>query len=247
MKKLMIFALSITLMILTTSCKKQDYNQNDIMETDVSEITTQSNTSIEIQREEDMSLLTEEELITLCNLSENEYANKDLSSFINFYEFTEENVKLFNIHKLLENYVEHNNVERVFTSNAKKRESNFTDNAVCIVFMENKNTTVNSVYIDVDKNQKWAYMGRYIFHDLNSFDYKEISDGNINSLLLSLNELRVFSLDNLNYSDKSISDPMSYTFIVNYADGTQFKVSRTGQPSKICPDNYEEWRRLLIS
>ena len=192
------------------------------------------------------TLLTPEELISICGLTEDEYKDKDLNFFIEFFMLTKENVTKYNVHALLADHIKTRNVEYLFDGTAEKRTSDLTKDISCIAFYENINTACNSVFIDFNANKKWVYESRYIFWDLDSFDSKDIPADELNQLTESFDEFGVFSLkDKINKSN--ITDPMSFTFVVEYEDGSRFKVSRSGLPSKILPDFYDEWREILFS
>ena len=115
-----------------------------------------------------------------------------------------------------------------------------------IAFWENKNTTPYSVFIDLTEKKKWAYEYENVFWDLDRFESKEISDAEIDAMLKKFDEMGVFSLKNKS-DNSNITDPMSFSFVVEYKDGSRFKVSRSGRPSKILPEFYDEWRKLLFS
>ena len=94
---------------------------------------------------------------------------------------------------------------------------------------------------------KWAYEYEDIFWDLDEFESKPISSEDINDMLENFDKLGVFSLKSVTYSSEEITDPMSFSLVIEYKDGTLFKVGRSGRPSKICPKNYHDWRDLLFS
>ena len=205
----------------------------------------ESNNHSEIKTESTV-LLTKEELIQICDLSEEEYADNDIDFFIEFFQLTKDNVHKYNIHDLLSDSFQPNSVEYLFDNTAQKRSSDFTKDAVKIAFWENKNTTPYSVFIDLTEKKKWAYEYENVFWDLDRFESKEISDAEIDAMLKKFDEMGVFSLKNKS-DNSNITDPMSFSFVVEYKDGSRFKVSRSGRPSKILPEFYDEWRKLLFS
>ncbi len=235
MKRIVAMILNIAFIVGMTSCGNMAVQESK---------TSTKQTSIE--RNDDMVLLNKDELIKLCGLSNDEYEDKDLDAFIHYYKFTEDNVKLFNIHNLLANFEERRNVESIFNEVYEKQINDFTQNVDCIAFVENKNTTVNSIYIDVKNNRRWAYKGDYIFYDLNKYNYEDISNEDIDTLLSNIYDLGVFTLSDMVNSSKDTSDPMSFTFVVKYMDGSCFRVRRTGIPSDICPEYYSQWHNLMF-
>ena len=139
MKKLIVTVMACVLLFSLVSWEsknnevKTDYQsiaEHDVVES--VDYTTKENTE-----SEDVELLTKEELIELCDLSEEEYADKDLDEFINYFHFNKENVKKYNIHALLADFKICRNVEYLFDDTAPKRDSNFTEDVVCIAFKEN--------------------------------------------------------------------------------------------------------------
>ncbi len=235
-EKLFCLTMIIVVAIVFSSCDN-GVNVSSIPESRIdSEVKTES-----------VTLISKEEMIRICELSEEEYAGRDLDEFIDYYMLTEDNVRDYNIHDLLDFYFYNpNNVEYIFDKSAEKRRSDFTKDAVKIAFFENKNTTPYSVYIDLTEKKKWAYEYEDVFWDLDRFEGKDISDAEIDAMLEKMDELGVFSLkDKRDHSN--ITDPMSFTFVIEYKDGSRFRVSRSGRPSKILPKFYKEWRELLFS
>ncbi|MCR4645645.1 MAG: hypothetical protein K5695_09595 [Oscillospiraceae bacterium] len=195
-----------------------------------------------------MALITQEELIRRCGLTKKECKGKDLDAFIRYFQFTEENVDMYNIQALLEDFSEPRDVQDVFTADAPKREDHFTTDVVYVAYRENQGTLNHSVYLDVAQQQKWAYENHDIFYDLNEYPAVKVSEKSISDFLTSFEQMGVFTMeDQQDPSASEISDPMFFVLVIGYADGTCFRVSRSGLPSKICPDYYDEMRKLLFA
>lgn len=244
LSKIVVLIISLSVF---TSCSKQsstfdksyDEKGEIVVQDDIND---QSTIKSEVEK---MNLLTKDELIELCDLSEDEYAEKNLDAFISDFNLTKENVSKYNIHALLENYTQLNNVEYLFENKKNRRRDVFTEDIIAIAFKENKNTTVNSVYIDVENNQKWSCEGAYIFFDLNSYESKPFSLEKMNTLIEKFDEVNLFALENKN-SSEDIADPMSFSFVIEYSDGTYFSVSRSGMPNEICPEHYAELCEIMF-
>lgn len=244
MKKLIKIAIAFISISMLVSCDTMEEVSKDKVESSKNTLAYEDNTKeLEVDK---MNLLTCNELIELCNLSEDEYNGKNLNQFIHDYSLSKENVNKYNIHALLENYEDVNNVEYLFNDNKPKRNNEFTNDIVAIAFKENINTTMNSVYIDVENKEKWAYKEKDVFFNLNDYNSESFSTEWINALLEKFEEYDLFNLENKSNSEE-ILDSMSFCYVIKYNDGTYFSVERSGIPAEICPEYYTELREMLFS
>lgn len=234
----------MTLLCLLTSCA---FENNTVDVPNNSNVIIESTLNYYNEKCEDKILLTEKELIELCSLSKNEYEGKNLTAFISDFELTAEEAGKLNIHALLENYTETYNVEYVFKNQTPQRQSDYTESIKAIAFFENRGTTPNSVYIDVENMRIWKNEGEDIFRDLNSFNYSTFSNTELEKILLKMQEMDIFTMESISEISEEISEPMSFSIAIEYLDGTCFTLTRTGKPSTVYPDKYNELRELLFS
>ena len=198
-------------------------------------------TASEQSRAEAMLPLVSDELRVLAK-----NAGKDLDQFIGFFLLTKDNVNKYNIHALLADHIITNNVEDIFDGTAPIRKDNFTQDVVRIAFRENKGTTNNCSYIDVRENSIWPYEYSNLFFDLNEYESQPISNDEIDDILECFDKNGVFSMKSKAYNSNYITDPVSFTLVIEYSDGTRFVLSRSGSPEKVYPKNYDEWRDMLF-
>ena len=244
MKKIISSVLLCMLILLLASCSSNTDDQYSIEENVKTESNIESND--ESTESKKAQLLTKEELIEICGLSEEEYAGKDLDQFIGFFLLTKDNVNKYNIHALLADHIITNNAEDIFDGTAPIRKDNFTQDVVRIAFRENKGTTNNCSYIDVRENSIWPYEYSNLFFDLNEYESQPISNDEIDDILECFDKNGVFSMKSKAYNSNYITDPVSFTLVIEYSDGTRFVLSRSGSPEKVYPKNYDEWRDMLF-
>ena len=98
-------------------------------------------------------LISAEELIKRAELSKESYSQKLLEKFIEDYDITAENVECLNIQALLEEYSETENKKTLIFDGLgeSSRKEHFTQDVSAIAFYENKGSSSECVYYDLEK------------------------------------------------------------------------------------------------
>ena len=201
---------------------------------------------VEDSEDMDSKLLSESELIEICNLSEEDYAGKDLKSFIEDFELTEENVADFNVPLLLEDYNDSKDYEYLFDEDYSHRTSDYTQDVKYIAFYENINTSARCMMIDASEHCMWSSEHEYIFRDVSNYERVEISEDSLQRMLEELEANGVFSLTSFDSDTAGSTDMQKIAFVIEYNDGTFFKIIRSGLMSEIAPEQYDEMVKILF-
>lgn len=190
-------------------------------------------------------LLTEDELIRLSGISEDQYRDVDLEQFIKDFEITEDDIETLNISLLLEEYsdTEPEDVSELLRGEITERTSDFTEGVTAVAFLENTNTDNECVYYDLEKRTRYRASYAYLFSDLSQAEPETYAEGQ--QLVDELEEQGVFSWSSQS-SEEPVIDGQYMVLAVAYDDGTVFRVSADGILSQLLPDSYAAVRDMLL-
>ena len=190
------------------------------------------------------NLLSKEELIELCHLQKEDYDGKDLDAFIADMELTKENVTSFNIPDLLKYYSKVRSVEEILRAEGTRREARFTEAVREIAFMENRGSSIQSLYADMAQQKLWFAPEGNVLDDLNRYESVDLSAEAAKTALSKLDALGVFEGCNME-EDSSIVDGLYSILVIRYEDESLFKA--TYCTGKELPEYYSELQQILFS
>lgn len=190
-------------------------------------------------------LISAEELIKRAELSKESYSQKLLEKFIEDYDITAENVECLNIQALLEEYSETENKKTLIFDGLgeSSRKEHFTQDVSAIAFYENKGSSSECVYYDLEKNLRYYAEDEYLFSDIEKGEKQEVSD--LDALLEKLEAYGLWKLESKE-DDYADGGEGSMELAVFYEDASYFHVSIENL-SKNAPDGYEKLKELLLS
>lgn len=133
---------------------------------------------IVIESSQKAMLLSKEELVELCEFTEEEISDVDLDDFIEEYKLTKKEIEKYNMHAVLQKYKDKLNQQDIINENAiyynylvtdskaltKIRESQL-DNIKVIALYINKGMEQESVIVDYQKNMIYYGDQRNILYD----------------------------------------------------------------------------------
>ncbi len=226
-----IIIMNILLILSLTSCKNDNsYSENVTYSEEITEMET-----------EGMNLISEEEFYKKTGISKNDYPDVDINQFIAHYSITEDNIGDLRIEKLLEKYrnkVDVKSFDYLFDSNYQKRNDNYTNDIVRIAAVYNISTTIKSVLYDIETQKKYYSNNGYIFHDVNQVEAVSLDEKEYSDLISLLESVNAFDWKNNSVNSNSTAGQL-FELVVEYSDGTYYKVKFSGILSKAAPSEYE--------
>ena len=189
-------------------------------------------------------LLTEDELIRLSGISEDQYRDVDLEQFIKDFEITEDDIETLNISLLLEEYsdTEPEDVSELLRGEITERTSDFTEGVTAVAFLENTNTDNECVYYDLEKGTRYRASYAYLSLICHRQSRRHMRKGSSWSMNLKSRGVLVSSQS----SEEPVIDGQYMVLAVEYDDGTVFRVSADGILSQLLPDSYAAVRDMLL-
>lgn len=201
----------------------------------------------EEQAVEQDNMLSVEQLVYESGIDQNKYSYVDLERFITEYEITSENIKMLNVPLLLESYeetVEKINVSDIFRTSLPVRKSDYTENVIAIAYYENRGTSTECVYYDLENQYRYRGSDVYIFSDLSQVSPEIYEDGKL--LICQLEELGVFDWENTKCASET-EDALRGVLVIKYADGTVFRMDAEGTMYKEQMMKYRKVKEVLLN
>ena len=201
----------------------------------------------EEQAVEQDNILSVEQLVYETGIDQNKYSYVDLERFINEYEITSENIKMLNVPLLLESYeetVEKINVSDIFRTSLPVRKSDYTEDVIAIAYYENRETSTECVYYDLENQYRYRGSDVYIFSDLSQVS-SEIYK-NDKQLICQLEELGVFDWKNTKCENET-EEALSGVLVIKYSDGTIFRMDAEGIMYKEQMMKYRKVKEVLLN
>lgn len=201
----------------------------------------------EEQAVEQDNILSVEQLVYETGIDQNKYSYVDLERFINEYEITSENIKMLNVPLLLESYeetVEKINVSDIFRTSLPVRKSDYTEDVIAIAYYENRGTSTECVYYDLENQYRYRGSDVYIFSDLSQVS-SEIYK-NDKQLICQLEELGVFDWENTKCENET-EEALSGVLVIKYSDGTIFRMDAEGIMYKEQMMKYRKVKEVLLN
>ncbi len=247
-RKILVFAMAV-LLINVSGCAAQSADDSkDSKAYSEARSDTASDENAEKNNDEESKMtenITVDELKSKAGLSNDEYTDEELRDFILGYDITSENVSSLNIKLLLDEYFSKSDeTDGIFKGlSDSTREDNFTEGITAIAFYENKGTSSECVYYDLENNIKYHTTDAYKFSDMTNGEAEEIKDAEALIEELDKNGLWQLKSKSDDYADGGEG---SMELAVFYNDGSCFSVA-IDNISQNAPDNYEALKTVLVS
>ncbi len=191
-----------------------------------------------------MNLITVDELINKTGINPNDYLGIDLQEFINEYEITEDIVEDLNVPVLLESYNDDKkaneyNYRYMFDNIGNRRTDDYYSEISRIGAYYNISTSVESVLIDFSNDKKYISKNNYIFDDIRNSTECEYTTDDKDALLTLFKDHDFFNWTSAQADTKGTTAGQAFVVVVEYDDGTEFRVDYTGIVDQVAPNGYE--------
>lgn len=197
--------------------------------------------------EEGPGLITKDKLFEMVGITQADFPDVDFDQFIKTYSLTEENVNNFNIRSLAYDFgrsSEGRGYEYLFSGEQELHSGDLTKDMIRLVSYRTKDNNLSSVMIDFKAHKKYFSSEDFLFSDIDSAKASDFGETKCNELLKELESNKFFEWSST-IEDSDNKNSNIFVAVVEYSDGTVWRVAYSGSLSSITPENFSEVEKLL--